>query len=169
MPILQCREQSWHCTLEVISHISKYSVFSHAADLFLQLLAETGWVFGSFLSLPSVIRDLGVFQIGGSVFLTVSLRMSSSSWTVECGRPCILKSFFPAADSPELFGTSVAIAVATGFPRTLRSLCFSWSADVLASKLYGSWRPWYKFGLSTALCDNLGDWFTLLHNSSADF
>ena len=160
MPISQFSKESLHCTREVISHISKFFVFSmlriNSIDFSLNRL--NCW----FLS-KSAISDsrLGCVSNWWISFLSVSLRMSSSFWTVECGGPCILKSFLPHQVSPNSLSPRVS-------PYSSHSLLW-WSTDGLASKLEESWRPWCKFGLSAALCGNLGDWYTLLYNSSPDF
>ena len=63
----------------------------------------TGWIFGSRPSLPSATRGRCVCVCVSNwwvSFLTVSLRMSSCFWTVECGRPCILKSILPLRVCP---------------------------------------------------------------------
>ena len=151
MPVSQYSKQSWHCTFEVISHISKYSVFLmlriHSIDFSMKGL--NFW----FLS-KSAISDprFGCVSNWWISFLTVSLRMSSCFYAVECGGPCILKSMLPLRVSPN---SSLFL--------------LWWSTDVLGSKLVEPWRPWYKFGLSTALCGNLGDWYNLLCNSFPDF
>ena len=81
---------------EVISRISKYSVFPmlriNSFDF-----AQNGWNFRFFSKSALSDSRFGCVSNGWISFLTAPLRMSSCLWAVDCG-------------------TSVAIALATGFP-----------------------------------------------------
>ena len=76
LPIYQYSEQSGHCILEMISYTSKHSVFPVLRIDSFEFSLNGLNVFGSFLSLPSAIRDLCVSN-WWIFLLTVSLRLSS--------------------------------------------------------------------------------------------
>ena len=90
MPISQYSKKSWHCTVEVISHISKYSVFPmlriNSFDFSLNRLNFR------FLS-KSAISDSRPRCVSNRwiSFLTVSLRMSSCFEQLSVVDLCILK------------------------------------------------------------------------------
>ena len=94
MPTSQYKEQSGHCILEEISHISKYSVFPmlrfNSFDFSLNGL--NFWCFSKSAFSDSRFGCVSNWWIS---LLTVSLRMSSCFGTVESGRPCILKLILP--------------------------------------------------------------------------
>ena len=91
-------------------------------------------------------RGSGVFRTGEHV-----------SW---CGRPCILKSMLPLRVSSNSTERVSPVLFA------LFALMVDGCSRFEIGKILTSMN---KFGMSTALCGNLGDLFTLLYNSARDF
>ena len=160
MPTSQLKEQSGHCMLEEIAHSSKYSVWPmlliNSFDLSLNWLKSSGLV--QILHQRVTVRVC--VKLVDQFLVHFLCDHRSSFWTAECRRPWILKSMLPLRVS-----SNFALRVSSD--PSLRLLW--WSSDALASKLVVSWRPWCKFGVSTVLRGNLGDWHTLLYKSSPVF
>ena len=130
MPVVKYVKQLWHCALEVISHISKYSVFPMLRIVSLRLLAELEERLILFQVGLSTHRDLDASQIDESTFFTASLRVSFLLGHLKCGNPWILKSMLRNGSPRTLFRY--------GLPRTL---CHVGRRMLSLQSWVVSWRP----------------------------